>query len=101
MSALDQGRSSTRYAEIINLDCYVMCPEPGLYEPFVSLGDEITAGDSIGQVHFVDNLDKAPCLVYASRSGFLLCNRPPGRVARGDNIVIVAQDLEFAKYGIS
>ena len=100
MSAVDQGRSGTRYAEIIDLDGYVMCPEPGLYEPFVSLGDEITAGDSIGQIHFVDNLDKAACPVYASRSGFLLCNRPPGRVARGDNIAIVAQDLDFAKYGL-
>ena len=101
ISAVDQGRSSTRYAELIDLDCYVMCPEPGLYEPFVGLGDEITAGDRIGQVHYVDNLDKAACPVYTSQSGFLLCNRPPGRVARGDNIAIVAQDLDFTKYGLS
>ena len=101
MSALDQGRSATRFAEIIDLECYVMCPEAGLFEPFIKLGESVTAGDCLGQIHFVDNLNRNPLPVCVSRSGFLLSNRPPGRVMRGDNIAIIAQDLDCSKYDLN
>lgn len=96
-----QGRPPTRLAEVPDLDCYVMCPDAGLYEPFVELGDDVDRGQAIGQVHYPDNLSRAPWATYAPHSGFLLCKRPPGRVQRGDNIAIIAQDLDLEKYQLS
>lgn len=93
-----QGRPPSRLAEVADLDCYVMCPDAGLYEPFVELGDEIALGQAIGQVHFPADLSKEPCITHATQSGFLLCKRPPGRVERGDNIAIIGQDLKLDKY---
>ena len=95
-----QGRAPTRLAEIPDLDFYVMCPDAGLYEPFVDLGDDVEQGQAIGQVHYPDNLRRAPWITKAPQSGFILCKRPPGRVQRGDNIAIIGRDLDLAKYSL-
>lgn len=84
----------TRVVSIADLECYVMAPDDGLYEPFVELADPIESGRPIGQVHYPQHSDKEPWLTYAPRSGFLLCKRPPGWVKRGDNVAILAQDLQ-------
>lgn len=96
----EQGRPPSRLSEVTDLDCYVMCPHAGLYEQFVDLGDEIEEGQLIGQVHSPDDLDKAPSPVLSTRAGYLLCKRPPGRVARGDNLAIIAQDLDLGRYNL-
>jgi len=93
----DRGRPPTRVMKIKDLDCYVMSPDDGLYEPFLELGEEIKAGRPIGQVHYPHNLDKKPWVTRAKASGMLLCKRPPGKVQRGDNVAIIAQDLEPAR----
>jgi predicted deacylase len=73
-------------------------PRAGIVRGLCQPGDDITSGDCIDQVHFVDKLEKSPCPVYTSHSGLLLCNRPPERVTRGDNIAIIAQELDCTKY---
>lgn len=88
-----QGGAPSRIAQIAGLECYVMAPDDGLYEPFVELGDNITTDQPIGQVHYPHHTDKKPWVTFAPRSGFLLCKRPPGRVQRGDNVAIIAQDI--------
>ncbi|MEM7292172.1 MAG: succinylglutamate desuccinylase/aspartoacylase family protein [Pseudomonadota bacterium] len=98
-SAEQQGRAPTRLAEIADMNAYVMAPDRGLFEPFVALGEEISAGMPIGQLHYVDNLTRAPWVIEATADGFLICFRPPGRVERGDNIAIIAADLDPTKYG--
>ncbi len=95
-----QGRAPTRLAEVPDLDSYVMSPDAGLYEPFINLGDDVEKGMAIGRVHYPDNLQRAPWVIQAPHSGFLLCKRPPGRVQRGDNIAIIGQNLDLAKHGL-
>ncbi|MDH3452733.1 MAG: succinylglutamate desuccinylase/aspartoacylase family protein, partial [Gammaproteobacteria bacterium] len=95
-----QGRDATRLAEITDLACYVMAPDAGLYEPFVELGEDVRDDQPLGRIHYVDDLHREPVIVTASRSGFLVCKRPPGRVQRGDNIAIVAQQLQATTYGL-
>lgn len=87
-----QGREPTRMARVEDGECYVMAPDDGLHEPYVDLGDEIEEGQVIGQVHYPQHHDVAPWEIVSPRAGFLLCKRPPGRVQRGDNIAIIAQD---------
>ncbi len=96
-----EGRAATRLAEVSDLACYVMAPDAGLYEPFIELGEAVQEGDALGQVHYVDDLNRAPWTVSATRVGFLACKRPPGRVQRGDNIAIIAQPLDPQRYGLT
>lgn len=97
----DQGRPPSRLAEVADLECYVMAPDSGIYEPFVDLWDPVEAGQPIGQVHFPDDLGKPPCVNHSPRSGFLLCKRSPGQVRRGDNVAIIGQELDLGKHGLS
>jgi predicted deacylase len=89
-----QDRSLTRLATVEDVSCYVIAPDDGLYEPFVDLGDKIESGQPLGQVHYPHHNDVSPWLVTSPKSGFLLCKRPTGKVQRGDNIAIIAQDVD-------
>lgn len=90
----EQGRPPMRLMTFSDASCYVMAPDGGLFEPFFELGDTCDAGDPIGQIHYLDHIEKKPWVVHATREGTLLSKRPPGTVKRGDNIAIIAQDLE-------
>ncbi len=92
----EMGREPTRLVRIPETDYYVMAPDDGLYEPFVELGDEVEAGQAIGQVHYPGHTDKDPWPVTTPVAGMLLCKRPPGRVERGDNIAIFAIDETYS-----
>lgn len=100
LSPEDQGRPASRLAEVADLECYVMSPDSGIYEPFIDLWDVIEEGQPIGQVHYPDDLGKTPCVNYSPRRGFLLCKRPPGKVRRGDNVAIIGQDLDLDRHGL-
>ena len=67
----------------------------------VELGEPIEAQQPIGRIHTVDDLEQPPQTVIAPQTGFLLCKRPPGQVTRGDNIAIIARDLDPQKYGLT
>ena len=88
-----QGRNPTRLANVESVNCYVIAPDDGLYEPFFDLWDDVEAGQTIGQVHYPHHHDKEPMPVVTEFGGFLLCKRPPGKVQRGDNIAIIAQPV--------
>lgn len=90
----EQGREATRMMRIADGGCYVMAPDDGLYEPLVRLGDTVRAGDLLGRVHYVAHADREPRPVHAERSGVLVCMRPLGRTLRGDNVGIIAQDVD-------
>ena len=91
----DEGRPPMRLMTFSDATCYVMSPDDGLFEPFFELGDDCEEGDAIGQVHYPHHIDKAPWPVHATRGGTLLSKRPPGIVKRGDNVSIIAQDMQL------
>ena len=96
-----QGRPPSRYAQVTDLDSYVMAPDDGLYETFVDLGETVDKGQLIGQVHYPDNLNRPVSTVEAPASGFVICKRPLGQVQRGDNIAIIGQDLDKRGLGLN
>ena len=74
--------------------CYVFAPEAGLFEPFVRLGDEIEAGQTLGRIHFVDDPGREPAIARFSMGGLLVCKRHIGRVERGDCLAHMAVDFD-------
>jgi N-alpha-acetyl-L-2,4-diaminobutyrate deacetylase len=89
------GHEPSRLMKIIDLDCFVMAPDEGLYEPFIELGDTVEAGQAIGQVHYLHHTDKAPWVLHTKAAGTLINKRPPGKVSRGDNVAIFATDAAY------
>jgi predicted deacylase len=64
-------------------------PCEGLFEPSVSLGDRVGAGEPIGAV--ADNLGRNVAPVVADASGIVLVLRTFARVSRGDSLGVVLE----------
>ena len=51
-------------------DCFVVAEHEGLFEPCVTLGDTVAAGDLVARVHRIDRTGEAPTQYLAPRAGF-------------------------------
>jgi predicted deacylase len=84
----------TRLMEMRNPDYFCLAPDEGLFEPFVELGQAVTAGQECGKVHFVDNPAREPVATRFRASGMVISKRHLGRVERGDCVAHLATDRE-------
>ncbi len=89
---IERPEWTSRIMETPDQGAYVLARDDGLYEPFVDLGDEIEAGQAIGQMHFVADPQREPEVHHAGSGGLVICRRVPGPTRRGDNLIVVAQD---------
>lgn len=89
-----QGHSPSRLMEVPEPANYHIAMANGIYESFYGLGDSLESGEPVGQIHFVENIDREPQVIIAQRSGMLLCTRGPGKVEIGDCVAVLARDLE-------
>jgi N2-acetyl-L-2,4-diaminobutanoate deacetylase len=87
-----QEAAHSRLMHTPDADCYAMADDDGVFEPFFSLGDNVEAGQPLGQIHFLQHIDRTPVPVVAKRAGMLICRRPVAQVRRGDCIGIVGLD---------
>jgi predicted deacylase len=62
----------------------------------VGLGEEVAAGQPVGQVHFLERPDREPVPVVAPSAGPLLATRAPSLVAQGDCVACIAHDVDPA-----
>ena len=83
-----------RYLEIKQGLHYVYASEDGLYEPLVELGDEVSAGDPAGAIHFPETPWREPVVEHFESAGVVVCKRIPGRSERGDCLFHLASDWE-------
>lgn len=74
----------TRLMQVRGPDYYTYAPDSGLFEPLVELGDEVTAGQEAGLIHFHDTPWHEPTVTRFQRAGTVLCKRMPCRTERGD-----------------
>src|SRR5205823_3547464 len=51
------------------LDNYLLAPESGLWETCVDVGGAVSAGDAVGQIHFLERPDRDPAVVHALNDG--------------------------------
>src|SRR6516225_6102187 len=85
--------AQTRIMQVRGPEYYVYAPDPGLFEPLVELGDEITAGTPAALIHPHDTPWRAPATAAFGHAGTVICKRVPGRVERGDCLFHVADDF--------
>jgi predicted deacylase len=84
--------TTTRYVEVKGDEHYCYSREIGLFEPLVSLGDEVVAGQPAAAVHFPETPLKDPLVVEFKGEGVVICQRFPGRVVRGDCLFHLGSD---------
>ncbi len=85
-------QAGTRLWEVASRDCYVLAPDAGIFEPGVSLGEHVEAGQLCGHVHFVDDPAREAAPAHFRMSGMVICRRHLGRVERGDCVVHLATE---------
>jgi predicted deacylase len=76
--------ASTRLTETVGDDYYVYASEGGLFEPLVELGDEVSARQPAGRIHFHHTPWREPEVVAFQRPGLVIAKRVPARCERGD-----------------
>lgn len=74
---------------------YIVAPGGGIYESFFNVGEMITEGEAVGQVHFPQRYDWPPEKVLAETSGLLVCRRAPGLTRQGDCVAVVARPVDL------
>ena len=70
-----------------------MATTSGLFEPYCTLGEEVRDGDPAGAVHSLEELGRPPVELHFSRSGIIVARRVPARVAPGDTVYQVAEEV--------
>jgi len=85
---------ASQLIEVPDPDHYYLARISGIFEPSVRLGDEVTAGQMLGQIHSLDDPERDPCVVRAVQDGIVLGRRGPGVASRGDNVALVARVIE-------
>lgn len=88
-----RGLSPMRIMEIPDAHHYHPAMSAGIYESFYELGEAVTAGEPLGQIHDPQFPQRDPDVVVAQRSGILAGRRAPGHVAIGDVVGVVAVEL--------
>jgi N-alpha-acetyl-L-2,4-diaminobutyrate deacetylase len=92
----EQDLPPTRWVQALARDDYRFAPESGIYETLLPLGAEVTAGQPVGLVHFLERPDREPIEVVANLAGVLLATRGPSLVAQGDCVACIAHDVDPA-----
>jgi predicted deacylase len=85
----DGLRLPTVWIELVD-DSAVTTNVGGLFEPLVDLGQFVRAGEPVGKVHFLDELDRAPREFAAAVDGIAAIIRRPTLVRPGCHLLHVA-----------
>ena len=94
VSRADLNLPPTRWVQALARDDYRFAPESGIYETLLPLGHEVSAGQPVGLIHFLERPDREPATIVAPSAGVLLASRGPSLVAQGDCVACIAHDVE-------
>ncbi|MFP6587884.1 MAG: succinylglutamate desuccinylase/aspartoacylase family protein, partial [Pirellulaceae bacterium] len=73
---------------------YVMAPCSGILEPFVELGDTVTAGDVIAQIHNPEDISASATEVRAETDGMIMCRRSNPLTSQGEVVVTLVREVQ-------
>ncbi len=93
----ERGIKPVRWVQALDRDDYRFAPESGIYENIVALGEDVAAGELVGQIHFLERPDREPVPVVANSQGVLIGCRGPSLVAQGDCVACIAHDVDWSK----
>jgi N-alpha-acetyl-L-2,4-diaminobutyrate deacetylase len=86
-----------RWVQALNWEDYRFAPESGVYENIVPLGEDVSAGQPVGAIHFLERPDREPLFVTAVSTGVLVATRAPSIVGQGDCVACIAHDVDPRK----
>lgn len=89
----DLSEPTTRLMEVPDAANYAYAISDGVYEAFFELGENVNAGQPVGQIHYLEDPMRTPEILPIERGGTLVGTRGPGFVGRGDCVAVTAQDL--------
>jgi len=77
------------------MECYVLAPFEGHYEPVADCGDRMSPGQLIGYLHDFDRIDEPPAEIRSPHDGYLLCQSWHAGVFRGEVAAVVSKVKEW------
>lgn len=69
---------------------YIYAMASGIFEPYVKIGDEVTAGQDAGAIHFPEVPWHVPWIAKFEESGTVYAVRTRARTEMGDNLFILS-----------
>lgn len=91
------GAPTTRHMMVKDPNAYVFARQTATYEPRHLAGDRVSAEETAGFLHFVEDIDRDPVELKYGTSGVLWMAAGPGRVQRGDCVGVVMQDFDVTR----
>jgi predicted deacylase len=79
------------------VDNYLLAPESGLWETFVDVGDPVSVGQPVGQIHFLERPDREPTVVHALTEGIVFVVRAIAPTEQGDNVAVIARQIDVSE----
>jgi len=89
---IERPESATRMMETPEVGAFVVADDDGVFEPFVELGDDVEAGQPVGQIHCLPDPARPPRVQQAGSAGTVFCRRASANTRRGDCLLVIAQD---------
>jgi N-alpha-acetyl-L-2,4-diaminobutyrate deacetylase len=78
---------------LVRIGASVAAPYPGHYEPLVDCGERVARGQTVGLLHDFYRLDEDPFEVVAEVAGIVVSQAWGARVAQGQTIMMVAEEI--------
>jgi predicted deacylase len=69
---------------------YILAPESGIFEAALDLASKVKRGQTVGYIHHMERPTRAPEVVVAQTSGYLLGSRAPCLTQQGDCVAVIA-----------
>lgn len=88
------GLPPIRWVQSLSWEDYRFAPESGVYENVVPLGEAVSAGQTVGRIHFLERPDREPIEVTALSAGILIATRAPSIVGQGDCVACIAHEVD-------
>lgn len=95
--ATRDGFTKTRFIAAKGAASSVMVPHEGIFEPACSIGDVMKAGDLVGYVHSIGELDRPSAVLKAPHDGILAVIRTKSLVRRGDYVAHMHVEFDPAE----
>ena len=77
-----------------NLEDYIPCPQDGVWEPLVDLGNEVRTGQLIGRVHSFSDHTAAALELRAHRDGIMIMMCGTAQCRQGTTLFVIARRVE-------
>jgi predicted deacylase len=74
---------------------YVMAPVSGIYQPLAELGDQLSVGDPLGQIHNIEQPEQQPVSVEALTDGILMGRRSNPLTIQGECLATLVRPFQL------